>query len=219
VALIVFLLWPREDTATVASTSWTRTAKLFEKKIHTAEGWRKDAPGNAYDFGCKKRERAGTRCNPHDCNPHKVEYSCPPCREENCRIDRSSCVADGAGGFDCNEVCDEVCETCERTEYDTCYNPCIEEYCGYKYDSWPLKDQNTLSGNGKNVRWPSLSAGFNQRLDRSESYSVKLTRSGGKTCSHSPGSESAYKKCTIGDHWNVDYNLLGGCSPTSRINP
>jgi hypothetical protein len=244
VAAIAWLLWPRDMTATVASTRWEYVSVLSQRKVNDGEGWKRSAPGGAYGFVCQKRKSGTEKCHPYDCNPHKVyetcydtcprvvEVKCRP-RECNCRIDRSSCVADGAGGADCDEVCDTCYDTCKktveekcrphdcngRTVYDTCYDTCdvMENWCTYEYDTWPTINTQRMSGTGRVTEWPALVAnGPDQRLKRTESYRVEFSNDE-DAWTYKPDGLADYRRFAVGEEWRATVMIGGIISPIAPV--
>ena len=240
IGLLFFLFWPRDVVANVESVNWSYVATLHQRQVNAGEGWRKNEPSGTYGESCKTKKNGTKNCNPHDCNG-KMKFDtcydqCPRTGTEkcnkhdcNCHVDRSSCKEDGAGGADCDEVCDDCYDQCPRTGtddcnphdcngrmvYETCYDQCdvFEDWCAYSYDTWPAIATKTTAGNTVETFWPDLSAaGNDQRLERSESYQVRFT-DGTDHWKHVPDGLASFQCFRPGTRWNATVSIGGGISP------
>ncbi|MEI6511410.1 MAG: hypothetical protein WCO25_05230 [Candidatus Uhrbacteria bacterium] len=243
-ALLFFLLWPRDVVARVESIAWSHTATLRQRLVNNGEGWQRSAPSDAYDAACERRKNGTENCRPHDCNG-KMEFEtcydqCPRsgtenCNEHecNCHVDRSSCKEDGAGGADCDEVCDECYDQCPRTGtedcnphdcngkmvYETCYDQCdvFENWCKYRYDTWPVVTTKTTSGTTHETFWPELTAtGNDQRLERSEKYEVRFSDEVDRW-TYKPDGLQAFARFDPGTSWSATVTVGGGISPVAPV--
>jgi len=117
-----------------------------------------------------------------------------------CSTRRTNCHDNGNGSATCDEetVCDtcytpKKCDTCEKRACDTCYDTCpvYDDWCTAQSYEWPIVNTKTNTGSDLRPAWPGLTAGVLQRLERSESYAVKLANSDDVWTYH-PSNEGEY---------------------------
>jgi hypothetical protein len=214
----VFLVWlftPKHIDAKVENIHWSYTANLREQKIqHDAEWGR---PGNkgfyeepAFNISCDNRYYGTESCNPHDCNPHTVSYSCN-CTSYQCNCS-TSCTNQKNGYSSCTKSCSTCskCSTCYKTEYSTCYEQCpvYRDWCQYSYYEWPITKTQSTSGDDQKVYWPSLSAdGSLQRLQRTETYEVGFSCPDDKY-KYEPEDLLNFRRFNIGDLWRLQVGKI-----------
>ncbi len=243
-AFIVFLFWPRDVIAKVESIHWERSAELFQRQVNSGEGWWKQAPSGSYSQSCTKKQNGTENCNPHDCNCKMVHNTCydqcdettqEDCNPHDCSC-KTDCVEDGAGGADCTETCATCYDQCPSTRKvdcnphdcnphqvcDTCYDQCpvIEDWCTYQYDTWPSISKKHTSGSSHEEAWPELTADSsgNQRLSRTETYTVSFTDSEDHW-SYTANSLSDFQRFNSGEFWNATVSIGGGISPVAPAQP
>lgn len=202
--LLVALFSTHETKATVSGLSWRYSATLKRRVPVHGENWSASLPSMAYDRSCQERQDGFKRCNPYDCNPHKVEVHCSPrdtykCGEQtktrqvnkhdcDCEVDTSSCRKNNNGTATCRKVCDTCydeetytvptyCERmCTETQYDTCYKQCpnMRSWCTYTVDTWPVVGQEATSGSTHDEHWPVLAQGQYGPNERLETEAVHV---------------------------------------------
>lgn len=220
----IWLFTPWQEQATVTSAHWSRTAVLQQRVTRDGEDW--GAPPGAFNVTCERRQHGTHECHPHNCNPHSVSYDCR-CHEvsagESCH---ESCSSSGNGFSECEEVCtpeyENECDTCERTEYDTCYDECptYDDWCEYQYYDWPAVRQANAGGTDADpVVWPVLAVDPNppspQRIVRNESYAV-VFRNENDTWHYSPSDEHDFGRFHRQAAWRIEVTHAGTVKPLAE---
>ncbi len=226
VGLIGFVIWlfiPHDVDAQVASTRWAYTIELRERHTYAGEGWGR--PGGkgyysepAFNEDCHSKYYGDENCNPYQCNPHQVSYTCN-CTSYQCSCS-TSCRDNGNGFSTCSQSCStcQSCQTCYRTEYDTCYHRCpvYKTWCQYQYYDWPVIQQAKTSGTGPEVQWGEVAAPIGlQRIATHEEYRVDFADAddGEPLCAIEPQTLTDYHKYQEGAAWVVSVSHAGRCAP------
>lgn len=219
VALLTFLLVPKEVDAKVNSIRWMYTSDLRQKTLMHGEGW--GSPSGSFNVSCSRKYYGDEDCNPHDCNPHSVSYECN-CQTYDCNC-RTTCSDNGNGFSTCSESCSTCsqCSTCSRTEYDTCYDRCpvYKDYCTYDYYEWPVVASQKTGSFEHDEKWPDLQAsGPDQRLDRTEYYEVVFieAKTGKENWTYKPKTLPEFKTFDSKQLWRIKVNRLGSVTPLQR---
>jgi hypothetical protein len=209
--IMLFLFVPHKATAQVVETSWVYKATLEERHTYHGSGW--GSPFGSFNVSCQSKYYGDESCHPHNCRPHSVSYSCN-CTSYECSC-RTTCSSNKNGFSTCTERCSTCskCQTCSRTEYDTCYDSCpvYRDYCSYDYYKWDEINHETTQGSwDQKPAWGTLQATTStQRLQKSESYTVKMKLSDITVETYHPSSMSDYLKYTYGQYWNIRVNKVG----------
>lgn len=220
---LVFFFGKHDGEGRVSQTSWQVTHIVYQRQVHTGSGWKSGVPASAYSESCTNKFKEMESCSHITCNPHEVKYNPHPC---NCHteVDQSSCRGNEDGTEDCDTV--QVCvDTCydTKTEYDACHSAgdeVYEDWCDYKYDTWPEHDRATTSGHDKNPRSPSLEAfGGDQKIDKIIVLTVKVDDVRGEhgTWVTNPSTLHEYQKYEVGQVWRVEYNRAGQVWPLELL--
>lgn len=221
IALIWLLSWlfgTHTAVAQVTAVHWERRATVQERHIKAGADWDGNMPGDAFDTDCDRRLRRHERCHPHDCNPHKVSYSCNCSGGDRyaCGTISGSCTSNNNGSARCSSpttrYCTRprTCQTCYRTEYDTCYDQCpvFDNWCEFKHPVWEPILERQEAGDDLKPRWPILEAdGAEQRLIRKERYQVRLQYAD-HIWNHEPNAND-FVRYGIGTTHKVQYSRAG----------
>jgi len=227
---VVLIVWmcihffgKHETVAQVDSIGWEITHVLKERKVHTGSDWESDMPMNTYAESCTNTYKETVDCTHITCNPHPENVGLPyPC---NCSMVPSGDWQENEDGSQ-TEILEEVCtDMCQDTEtvYDACHpggDEVYEDWCDYKYDTWPEKDRKTTRGSDHNLTPPTLVArGSDQKLDKSQTLTVKWSDpegAGGPWTDH-PSDVGQFRRYNVGDQWVVDYNRAGTIWPKQNL--
>lgn len=216
--LAMFLVWlftPKHVDAKVDGIQWSYTSNLRERQIKHDSEW--GHPGNkgfykepAFNVSCKSEYYGTEDCHPHDCNPHRVSYSCN-CTSYDCNC-RTTCVDQKNGFSRCSESCSRCnkCDTCYRTEYDTCYDQCpvYKDRCEYDYYEWPISRTESTSGEDHKVYWPPLRAlPPDQRLQNIEKYQVNFSCQG-ESYEYTPANLTDFNRFDVGQFWRLQVGRI-----------
>jgi len=202
----LFASW--EESVMVSSIQWACDAQLLQRKTNHGEGWGTRA--GAFNSSCERRKKGTENCNPHQCNPHPVEYKCNP-KKCNCT---KVCVDQKNGYSKCSNQCSTCYDTCKRTEYDTCYDTCpvYGQWCTYDYYTWPAVRTAHAQGGDHNMKCPALEAGALQRVEQDVAYEVVFSNTEDRWTLH-PSSIQEFRKYTPRDNWVIEVNRAGKVKP------
>jgi len=205
-----WLFGTKEESASVSDISWTYTINLQQRTLRHGSDW-EPIRSDAFNVSCDRRYYGDRDCNPHNCRPHQVSYSCN-CRSEQCNC-HTTCRDQGNGFSRCSESCSTCskCETCYRTEYDTCYDSCpvYKDHCDYDYYDWPTINTKVTSGAAHNETWPVLEARpIDQRLVKTEKYEV-VFKNGVENWKYTPKSLGEFRYFVTGVTWKLKVNRAG----------
>lgn len=217
-ALVWFIVWlvtPKTIDAHVQEIGWTYTENIRERATFHDANW--DRPGNkgfyaepAFNVSCQSKYYGTENCNPHECNPHSVSYSCN-CTTYECGC-TTSCSSNGNGYSTCSERCSSCsrCDTCYRTEYDTCYDQCpvYRDWCSYDYYDWPVKQTKSTGGASHEEHWPGLQPADGQRLERVEHYNVTFLGEGDRY-NYEPETLLDFRRFDVGERWHLKVGRFG----------
>lgn len=171
-------------SATVVGATWHRSIVVEAFGPVRAEDWYNDLPFDAESVSCQAevRDQVSSR-------PIGQDY------REVCGTEYVVDTGSGAG---------EVVQDCYYEVYD--------DYCSYTVDAWAPAGTVELEGSGLAARWPSPALSSEQRLGEGEESYTCLFESGGDSYTYSTDSFSQYQQCTVGSHWSLQVNTLGGVS-------
>ena len=212
-----YLFGTHTTTATISAVLWQRAAWLEERHIKDGSDWSDELRAGAFDATCDRKLRKHVDCNPHKCNAHTVSYSCNCTGGDSYQCGSSrSCTSNNNGSATCTDTpkyCrnPRLCQTCTRTEWDTCYDRCpvFGEFCRYRYPLWEEIARKTASGADLKPWWPELVAiGQDQRVGRSEAYTVKFT-DGEHVWKTQPRDETEFTRNVPGSRRRVEYSRAG----------
>lgn len=155
--LLIWALIPRHVYATVKSIDWKYTNVVKERKTNHGTGWGTEP--ESFNVTCERKYKGQTQCNPHNCRPHQVSYSCNSqhyqcnprsesydcnCTSRECNC-HETCRSNKNGYSTCSTRCSTCrsCSTCSRTVYSTCekHDTCYRTEYDTCYDSCPVYDQ------------------------------------------------------------------------------
>ncbi len=220
--LCVYLFGKHETTAQVSSIGWEITHVVTQRKVNTDSDWKSDMPSGSYAQSCTNKFRETEACSHETCNPHQVVG---PDVECNCGYVGTGTWSDNGDGSQ-TEIEVYTCGTCPGpsvTEYDLCHpggDDVYEDWCDYKYDTWPEHARKTSDGEDHHPVPPSLVAvGNDQRLDAKQTLTVNWKDPeglNGPWVDH-PRSVLDYSRYDKGDYWIVEYNRSGSIWPKQRI--
>lgn len=226
-ALLLYFFLPREINATVASISWRYKVELQERQTNNGEGWRSNMPGGSFDTSCHTKLKGHRDCDPYDCNPYMESYQCNSysCR---CRNECTTSTSRNSNGStsvrrSCRRVCSTCYKTCTRTKYKTCYKRCpvYEDWCTYKYYTWPTIKTGNTTGSTHKVHWADLvPEGPLQRLRKHQWYQVVFEKDGGEDDQRwkfDPKNLGAFKRYTPKDVWKAKVNRAKQIWPLQRL--
>lgn len=216
--------WHSHD-AIVISTHWQHTAHLEQRYTHHGASWDGDEPASHFNDICETRQNGTHDCDPYDCNPHSVSYDCN-CHSvsdgEDCH---TSCSSNNNGFSECEEICSPrshtECDSCNRTEYDTCYHQCptYDQWCEYDYYTWNEINTAFTSGNDHNLSDPNLVATTTingpQRVRIDREYDVRFHTLDGdadenrKVWDYDPPNALDYHRFHVGSRWRIETNHAG----------
>lgn len=223
---LVWLITPKKVDATVQSINWQYNVTLERDFLKHGSGWGTGA--RAFNISCQSKYYGTENCQPYDCNPRQVEYSCGSyvcgtktesysCQPYSCNC-RTRCRDNKNGYSTCSETCstcyrsctrqvDKTCtKYCNKTEYSTCYKQCpvYRDWCEYDYYEWAPVDSAATSGATHVVSWPALQAsGSRERLRKSEKYQV-LFGDGKETWELNPDSLGEFKRFSKDSRWRIE---------------
>jgi hypothetical protein len=239
--LCIWLFTWHDTTARIQETHWHWHVALHQRGIYHGHDWRDQEHAHAYNESCSTQIRSYHQCNPHDCNPHNVTYDCRCHSVETCHpVEHchNVCTNSGNRSSSCSEECEEdnecsshqECDTCNRTEYDTCYDQCpdFDQMCDYDYPAWPEINHADDTRTDHTLVRPNLNAVGNQVCPGDpeelniqnpsitqctvDSVDFQVLFDGGETAGHwaeTPNSLSEYDRFRMGATWNVQYNHAG----------
>jgi len=230
--LMVWAFTPNSTVVAVNTMTWSRERVLLERHSYTGEGWRSSAPSGVYSWDhCETRQRGTESCNPHSCNCRNESYQCNctggvsyECRcttRNNCS---RSCTSNRNGSATCSERCSpsrscstcrtpRQCSTCSRRVCSTCYDQCpvYAQWCQYRYYRWDRVSQARTAGNEHGAVWPNLNAqGPLQRIESTESYTIRFTDTRSDRAWVRDYSFDAYERFNLGQRWNIEWTRAGG---------
>jgi hypothetical protein len=212
-----WLFGTHTSVGVVDTVSWERTAVIEERHIKDGSDWQGSMHAGAFDVSCVNKFRRYRDCNPHDCHPHKVSYTC------NCTGGGSyacgstrKCSSRKNGSGSCRDVtkyCTRPrrCDTCYRTKYDTCYDQCpvYDDWCQYKYPQWEEISRKQESGHDTKPHWPELEAhGADQRLQRAANYEVHI-KDADHDWKYTPHTREEFQCFDVGTTHKVEYTRAG----------
>lgn len=169
--------WPRPPdggtTARVVGRHWERVASTRRMEEKRESGWKDRVPstrgalpvaGSGGTEGvaqesCRRKEKTPERCR---------EVS----RKEQCGTERACKVKDLGNGF-AEEVCNDVPKYCTVRE-EQCDPAVYDQWCDWTELRWRPGRRQVTSGDDTSPRWPALSAGPRERLDRASTNRLKL---------------------------------------------
>lgn len=226
---MVWLFTPNDTTARVRDVWWQRTEVLRERHSYAGEGWRRSAPSGVYSWDhCETRQNGTENCHPHDCMCRQEGYecNCSGGSSYSCNC-RTSCSSNRNGSATCSESCStcttpRVCSTCYRTVCSTCYDQCpvYEDWCRYRYYQWDAIDRRVTGAHDTRPVWPGLVAvGYEQRVERSETYHVVLDDEQ-SVRNHWDRSVplDEFTRYAVGQRWHVQWTHAGSLTILNREN-
>lgn len=219
VAAMVWALAPHEVDANISGITWAYTADLHQKTQKHGTDWNRPSESSAFNVSCNSKYYGDEDCHPHNCNAHQVSYDCN-CTSYDCNC-RETCRSNNNGFSTCSTSCSSCsrCSTCYKTEYDTCYDRCsvYKNWCEYDYYAWPTIASLQTTGTTHETKWPALEAnGPNQRLDKTERYSVQFVN-GEDSWTFNPVGLVQFERFTTGKTWKLKVRHIGSVEPLEEV--
>jgi ribosomal protein L40E len=183
--VFAFLFMGTSDTAAqVNAVSWTRTIIIEEQGpvTRTEEDWEDEIPADAEVGVCTDKVRRTTDTKPSGANFNEV-----------CGTPYTKDQGSGFG---------KVVQDCE---YEV-----LEPWCEYEVTvlDWKEVDQETLTGEDANPKWPNLRPKSNQRERREAAYEI-VFKAESNTYTYTTDDEQLFARCEIGSRWTLKVNSFG----------
>lgn len=220
--LCIFLFGKHEAVAQVDSIGWEITHVVKQRKVNKDSDWKSDMHSGSYDESCTNKYKETVDCTHKTCNPDEVPGDPVPC---NCQwVGTGRWEKNGDGSE--TEIEEKVCDMCPGlpvTVYEACHpdgDEIHEDWCEYKYDTWPEHARKTTTGSDHVPVAPTLVAvGSDQKLNTSQTLTVQWedTRGEKGPWTVHPNSLEEFRKYNVGDKWIVDYSRAGSLWPKKLL--
>ena len=215
---LIFILMPREKTATVQETRWFQTTRYEEKTTVHDSGWGSPLFGEVIpgSMQCVRKQRGWEKCNKHSCGTESERYVCGS-EEYGCH---NVCRNNGNGFSTCSEKCSTRSKYCTRQVTKYCWDQCPvhDNWCEYDVWKWVGRGERTANGVGPDgLHYPDLGpTDTTHRSVYSGSYIVDFICDG-EVGSHAPENAAAFQLFRAGQKWKGTKSLIGSFQPKELV--